>query len=79
MCFDLSWNIVFSVFFIQLWFSQIIITMSNSMSNNPDIIFRIYIASQQVKQDAMYSASAVLRETMDCFLINHEIMADPRQ
>ena len=35
--------------------------------------------SQQVEQNAMYSASTVLRETLDCFLLNHEIIADPKQ
>ena len=34
--------------------------------------------SQLVKQDGIYSAFAVLRETLDCFLLSHEIMADPR-
>ena len=77
MCFDLSWNTVFSVIFIQLWLSQRIVVVSNSMSNNLDINFRSHIASQQAKQAAMYSASAILRATLDCFLLNHEIMVDP--
>ena len=29
-----------------------------------------------VEQSAMYSASTVLRETLDCFLLNHELIAD---
>ena len=79
MCFDCSWNTGFFVIFIQLWLSQRITVVSNSMSNNPDISIRSHIASQQVEQAAMYFASAILRETLDCFLLNHEIMEDPRQ
>ena len=29
-----------------------------------------------VEQSAMYSASTVLRETLDCFLLNHELIAE---
>ena len=36
------------------------------------------MASQLVEQAAIYSASAVLRATLDCFLLSHEIMVDPR-
>ena len=36
------------------------------------------MASQLAKQDAIYSTSAVLRATLDCFLLSHEIMANPR-
>ena len=32
-----------------------------------------------VEQSAMYSASTVLRETLDCFLLNHELIADLKQ
>jgi hypothetical protein len=34
--------------------------------------------SQLAKHAAMYSASSVLREIMDFFLIFHEVMADPK-
>ena len=37
------------------------------------------MASQLVEQAAMYYASIVLRAILDCFLLNHEIIADPRQ
>ena len=53
--------------------------VSKSMSNIPDIIFQIHMASQLVEQAAMYFASAMLRETLDCFLLNHELIADPKQ
>ena len=39
MCFDLSWNIGFSVIFIQLWLSHRITVVSNSRSNRPNINF----------------------------------------
>ena len=79
MCYDLSWNTRFSVIFIKLWLSHRITLVSNSMSNRPDISFQSHIASQLVEQAAMYYASAVLRATLDCFLLNHEIIVDPRQ
>jgi hypothetical protein len=34
--------------------------------------------SQLAEHVAMYSASVVLREILDCFLLFHEVMADPR-
>ena len=34
--------------------------------------------SQLVKQVAIYYTFAMLRETLDFFLLRHEIMADPR-
>ena len=79
MCFDLSWNTGFFVIFLQLWLSHRIIVVSNSRSNRPDIKFQIYVASQLAEQDAIYSASVMVRETLDYFLLNHEIMADPKQ
>ena len=36
------------------------------------------MASQLVKQAAIYYAYVVLRETLDYFMLSHEIMADPR-
>ena len=36
------------------------------------------MASQLAEQAAIYSASVVLRATLDYFLHSHEIMADPR-
>ena len=79
MCFDLSYNTIFFSIFIQIWLLQRIIMVSNSKSSGPEISFRSHIASQLAEQDAMYSTSAVMRETLDYFLLNHEIMADPRQ
>ena len=37
------------------------------------------MASQLAEQAAIYSALAMLRETLYCFLLNHEIIADPEQ
>jgi hypothetical protein len=34
--------------------------------------------SQLAEHAAMYSASVVLREILDCFLLCYEVMADPR-
>jgi hypothetical protein len=34
--------------------------------------------SQLVEHATMYYASAVLRVILDCFLLCHEVMADPR-
>ena len=36
------------------------------------------MASQLAEHAAMYSASVVLRAMLDCFLLYHEIIADPR-
>ena len=79
MCFDLSWNTRLFVIFMKLWFSQRIIVVSNSTSNSIDISFWSHIALQLAEQAAMYYASAVLRATLDFFLLNHEILADTKQ
>ena len=36
------------------------------------------MASQLAEHAAMYSASIVLRETLDYFLLCHEVLADPK-
>ena len=72
-------NTGFYVIFIQLWLSHRITVVSKSMLNRPDISFQIHMDSQLAKQAAIYSASVVLRATLNCFLLNHEIIADPRQ
>jgi hypothetical protein len=36
------------------------------------------MASQLVEHAAMYSASVMLGEILDCFLLCHEVMADPK-
>jgi hypothetical protein len=87
MLFDLSWNTGFSVVFMQLWLSHRIkvalISKSNKMVNN----FQSHIASQLAEHVAMYSApehatmysaSVVLRAMLDCFLLCHEIITDPK-
>jgi hypothetical protein len=78
MCFDLSWNTGFFVIFMQLWLSHRIavalISKSNRLVNN----FQSHIASQLAEHAAMYSTSAVMRAILDCFLLCHEIMVDPK-
>jgi hypothetical protein len=37
------------------------------------------MASQLAEHVAMYSAFVVLRAILDCFLLCHEVMADPRR
>jgi hypothetical protein len=36
------------------------------------------MASQLAEHAVMYSAYVVLREILDCFLLCHEVMVDPR-
>jgi hypothetical protein len=36
------------------------------------------MASQLAEHATMYYASIVLREILDCFLLCHEVMVDPR-
>jgi hypothetical protein len=78
MCFDLPWNTGFSVILMQLWLSHRIVVASISRSNRPVSNFRSHIASQLAEHAAMYYASAVLRAMPDCFLLCHEIIADPK-
>ena len=49
-----------------------------SKSNRPVNNFQRHIALQLGEHAAMYSSFAVLREILDCFLLFHEIMADPK-
>ena len=78
MFFFLSWNIGFFVIFIQFCLSHRITTISSPISSRPDINFRSLMASQIEEQAAIYYASAVLKATLGCFLLNHEIMVNPR-
>jgi hypothetical protein len=78
MCFDLSWNTGFFVIFIQLWLSHRIMIASISKSNRPVNNFRSHMASQLAEHAAMYSVSVELRAILDCFLLCHDIMAEPR-
>jgi hypothetical protein len=64
---------------MQLWLSHRIVVASISRSNRSVNNFRSHIASQLAEHVAMYSASVVLRAMLDCFLLCHEIMADPKQ
>jgi hypothetical protein len=78
MWFDLSWNTGFSVIFMKLWLSHRITVASIPRSNRPVNNFQSHMASQLAKHAAMYYASSVLRQKLDCFLLFHEVMADPR-
>jgi hypothetical protein len=49
-----------------------------SRSNRPVNNFQSHIASQLAEHATMYFASAVMRAMLDCFLLSHEIMADPK-
>jgi hypothetical protein len=51
---------------------------SNSRSNNPTNIFQSHTSSLLAEHAAIYSASAVLSTTLVFFLLNHEIIADPK-
>ena len=75
MCYDGTQGCLSS----QLWLSHRIIVVSISRSKRLDISFEIHMVSQLAEQVAMYSALAVLRETLDYFLLNHELIANPRQ
>jgi hypothetical protein len=50
------------------------ISRSNRLVNN----FQSHIALQLEEHASMYSSSVVLRAMLDCFLLCHEIMADPK-
>jgi hypothetical protein len=66
------------IIFIQLWLSHRIIVASISRSNRFVYNIRNHMASPLAEHVAIYSASAVLRGILDCFLLCHEIMPDPR-
>jgi hypothetical protein len=78
MCFDLSWNTGFSVIFMQLWLSHRIKVSLISKSNRSVSNFQSHIASQLVEHVAMYSTSIVMRAILDCFLLCHGIIVDPK-
>jgi hypothetical protein len=63
---------------MQLWLSHRIKVALISKSNRSVDNFRSHIASQLAEHAAMYSASVVLRAVLDCFLLYHEIIADPK-
>jgi hypothetical protein len=63
---------------MQLWLSHRVTVASISRSNRPVNNFRSHMDSQLVEHAAMYSASVVLRAILDCSLLYHEVMADPR-
>jgi hypothetical protein len=65
------------IIFIQLWLSHRITMASISRSNRSVNNIRSYMASPLAEHAAIYSASAVLGEILDCFLLYHEVTADP--
>jgi hypothetical protein len=50
------------------------ISKSNRSVNN----IRSHMDSQLAEHAAIYSASAMLREILGCFLLCHEVMAEPK-
>ena len=67
----------FSDNFTQLWLSQYIQVASNWRSNKSDSSFLSNTASQLEEQDVTYSASAVLSDMQNYFLLNQGITPDP--
>jgi hypothetical protein len=63
---------------MQLWLSQKIKVTSNSRSNNHASNFRSHTTSLLAKHVAIYYASVVLSATPVCFLLSHQIIADPK-
>jgi hypothetical protein len=66
------------IIFIQLWLSHRITVASISRSNRSVNNIRNHMASPLAEHAAMYSASVVLEAILDCILLCHEAMADPR-
>jgi hypothetical protein len=66
------------IIFIQLWLSHRITVASISRSDRSVNNIRSHMDSQLVEHTTMYFSSVMLGPMMDCFLLCHEIMADPR-
>ena len=66
------------IIFIQIWLSHSTMMASISRSNRFVNNIRSHMASQLAEHVAMYSTFVVLREIPDCFLLYHEVTADPR-
>ena len=60
----------------QQWLSHRIIVVSIFRSKRPILASEAIWLHNIVEQSAMYFASTVRRETLDCFLLNHELIAD---
>jgi hypothetical protein len=63
---------------MKLWLLHRITIASIYKSNRPVNNFHNHVASQLAEHVAVYSASVVLKATLDCFLLCHEVMVDPR-
>jgi hypothetical protein len=60
------------------WLSHRITVASISRSNRSVNNIRSHTASQLAEHATMYSASVVLGAMLNCSLLCHEVMADPR-
>ena len=78
ICLDLSWKTRFFVSFKQRWLSQWIIVVSNLSWNKPDNSFLSHTASLLTSLAAIYFASAVLCAIEPCFLLEQDIMVEPK-
>jgi hypothetical protein len=63
---------------IQLWLSQYIMVESGTWSNNPEISFLNHNASVHASHVAIYFSYVVLSATDLCFLLAHDIIAEPK-
>jgi hypothetical protein len=66
------------IIFIQLWLSHRITVASISRSNRSVNNIRSHMDSPLAEHVAIYSAYVLLRAILDCFLLCHEVMTDPR-
>jgi hypothetical protein len=66
------------IIFIQLWLSHRIMVAFISISNRSVNNIQSHMASQLAEHVAIYSTSTVLGAILDCFLLCHEVMVDPR-
>ena len=78
MCFDLLWNTGFFVKLTQLGLLQKMQVTSNWISNNSENILFNHTTLPLAEQAAKHFSSTVLNATHDYFLVNHEIMLDPK-
>ena len=78
MCFDLLWKIGFTDSLMQLQLSQCTTVGFKDFLDNPTSCFSNQTASRGLIEAAMYSASVELYATTDFFLLNQDIIAEPR-
>src|SRR4030066_2116456 len=78
ICFVLLWSTGFFEILMVLRLSQYNVKTSCSTLYSLSICF-IHSSWEQLLPAAMYSASAVDKDTQFCFLLNHEIRLLPRK